>query len=226
MVIRWLGVLVWVVWAVVGVAQEVDPGEGYFQRGQFELAVQEWEANRSSLSVGQLLGLATAYQQLGRLREAFEILAPLESDKNLKPVAQAQLLMQLSEIYLGMIDLRNQKLLWINQVRKKFGERLFTRQTITEKAESYLTEAEQLISTGTQSTFGVLLHANILNQKANLLMGKMAYSEALVTYEDSLAILKDNDNLLKAKTWTNLVQVYAEMLSRLRSGFDQMGKNI
>lgn len=194
----------------------VDPGEEYFQRGQFELAVQEWEANRSSLSVGQLLDLATAYQQLGRLREAFEILAPLESDKNLKPVVRAQLLMQLSEIYLGMIDLRNQKLPWIDEVRKKFGERLFTRQEIIKKAEYYLAEAEKLVSTGTQSTFGELLHANLLNQKANLRMGKREYSEALVAYGDSLAILKDNDNLLKAKIWTNLVQVYAEMLSRLQ----------
>jgi len=69
MVIRWLGMLVWVVWA--GVAGGVDPGEGYFQRGEFEQSVEYWKDKRSSLSVGQLLGLATASQQLGRLREAW-----------------------------------------------------------------------------------------------------------------------------------------------------------
>ncbi len=69
-------------WMGVGVAQEGDPGEGYFQRGQFELAVHEWEANRSSLSVGQLPGLATAYQQLGRLREAWWVWKETLVDQN------------------------------------------------------------------------------------------------------------------------------------------------
>ncbi|OQW91848.1 MAG: hypothetical protein BWK78_03410 [Thiotrichaceae bacterium IS1] len=51
MVIRWLGMLVWVVGAGVGVAQEVDDLDKkaieYSQEGQFELAVQTWEGEQA-----------------------------------------------------------------------------------------------------------------------------------------------------------------------------------
>ena len=60
----------------------VDPGQAYFDRGHFEKAVEYWDAalhnpfveNHPKYYIDTSVHLATAYQFLGRLKEAHQVL--------------------------------------------------------------------------------------------------------------------------------------------------------
>ncbi|OQW92050.1 MAG: hypothetical protein BWK78_02795 [Thiotrichaceae bacterium IS1] len=108
-----------VVWAAVGVAgQAADLGETAFLQGRFEEAAAYWEKVLSNPSPGitatdmieVTVRLAGAYQELGKLRMAHDVLtepALCQKIEGLKDYdsqseAKAKILSELSEIYLAL----------------------------------------------------------------------------------------------------------------------------
>ncbi len=191
-----------------------DPGEEYFQRGEFELAVGAWKANYSNLSVGQLLGLATAYQQLGRLREALWVLKETLNDKNLQSSEQAQVLMQLSELYLGMrvVDRELLEVTKLPGVCSK-SESLLSEgnrerdhaDILIEEAEKCLSESETLLAKNIEKS-GARLQANLFNSKGNLLVAKAERKKLDPKYKEALAVYHEGDGLSKEASSEILAQ--------------------
>jgi CHAT domain-containing protein len=183
-----------------------DPGEGYFQRGQFELAVRTWEANYSSLSVGQLLGLATAYQQLGRLREALRVLKETLDDKNIQSSGQAQVLMQLSELYLGMRVVDRELLADVTKLPGvcSKSESLLSEgnrerdhaDILIEEAEKCLSDSKTLLDKNIEKS-GLQLQANLFNSKGNLLVAKAERKKLEPKYKEALAVYHEGEGLSK-----------------------------
>lgn len=195
---------------------EVDPGEGYFQRGQFEEAVRTWKAKSSSLSVEQLLSLATAYQQLGRSREALEVffkegpkpIIVCDSqnnpgvDKTLKPTERVQVLMQLGELYLGMRVVDRELLADVTKLpgvcsgsksllSEGNRERDHT-DILIEEAEKCLVESENQLPKD-----NAWLRANLFNSKGNLLVAKAERKKLEPKYKEALAVYHEGEGLSK-----------------------------
>ncbi len=207
---------------------EVDPGEGYFQRGQFEDAVRTWKAKSSSLSVEQLLSLATAYQQLGRLREALEVfmkgpkpVVVFDSqnnpsiDKNLRSSEQAQVLMQLGELYLGMRVVDRELLADVTKLPgicsgSKFllseGNRERDHADILiEEAEKCLSDSKTLLDKNIEKS-GLRLQANLFNSKGNLLVAKAERKKLEPKYKEALAVYHEGEGLSKEASREVLAQ--------------------
>ncbi len=226
MIIRGFWMLMLVVWAGVGVAQESDPGEGYFQRGQFELAVEYWEgkrsklfigkeegsttyqlknlSNSSSLTVAQQLRLAEAYQQLGRLKDALKVLQEANfhiqkiQDSTRQTEFQAGLHSQLGDVYLAMGSLESQDCK---------GVTTQTRQATLRENQQRAENSLYLAKGFADKINHPLLQASILNQQGNLWMTQKNYEEALKKYEEATTVLVEQDKLLKAKILVNIAQL-------------------
>jgi CHAT domain-containing protein len=90
--------------------ESIDKGEKAFQRGHFEFAMQYWAEALSNLSpeenakqyIDTSVRLSTAFQSLGRLKRALEVLEPVLPLAKNEPERKASVLMQLSSVYLAM----------------------------------------------------------------------------------------------------------------------------
>ncbi|OQW92182.1 MAG: hypothetical protein BWK78_02435 [Thiotrichaceae bacterium IS1] len=230
MVIRWLGVLVWVIWAGVGVAQEVDDLDKkaieYSQQGQFELAVQTWEEARSKLAPDSSprqymdisVDLAAAYQSLGRLQDALKVLQSAKSvaEKSNDSLGLANVLSQLSNIYLAMDDLGGG---YENcQLISNSGKSV--RQQNREKADQYLKDAQQLVQQLEDSPSKANLQAELHNQRANLYISQGNYKDALKSYSEGMT--SAIDDLLKTQISVNLALVSVDFaLSKVDTWKDE-----
>lgn len=176
--------------SLILVAQDIDPGEAYFQQGQFEKAVQYWTETLSHFSseenpkryVDMSVRLAMAYRSLGFFHKARDILQNVQSraEKIDDSVYHVSVLSHLSDISLVEGDLQ--------------------------KAEKYLEKAEAEIAI-TKKAIHPLLSANILNKKGNVFMAQEKYTEALSAYRESVRLAtQGNDRVLRAKTFINIVQ--------------------
>jgi len=193
----------------------VDPGQAYFQRGNFEHAAQYWHETLSNLSpesspeyyIDTSMHLANAYQRLGRLQNALEVLHCVESyafqRKDQDTNRYAKMLSQLGSIYLAMCNqnckkddtnfamrICPQKIKKIKQLDDKSNR---------EKAKSYLEKAKTLASND-------LLKANISNKLGNLWVNQQEFDNARQAYEESIT-LAEGDNVLKLKALLNLAQI-------------------
>ncbi|WP_069469813.1 CHAT domain-containing protein [Candidatus Marithrix sp. Canyon 246] len=103
------------------------------------------------------LRLAMAYHALGRLKDALQV---LESAKkiNYDNISHANVLMQLSDVYLAMRNLKESNM---NCKIKK--------EKLIKKAENYLDESYKLAKCGNNPQHP-LLCANILNRQGNILL--------------------------------------------------------
>ncbi|OQW91161.1 MAG: hypothetical protein BWK78_05350, partial [Thiotrichaceae bacterium IS1] len=199
--------------------------EGYFQRGQFELAVQYWEgkrsklfigkeegsttyqlknlSNSSSLTVAQQLRLAEAYQQLGRLKDALKVLQEANfhiqkiQDSTRQTEFQAGLHSQLGDVYLAMGSLESQDCK---------GVTTQTRQAVLRENQQRAEKSLYLAKGFAEKINHPLLQASILNKLGNMLapskdMAQKDYEEALKKYEEAKELaekgLAEQDNLLK-----------------------------
>ncbi|OQW91430.1 MAG: hypothetical protein BWK78_04665 [Thiotrichaceae bacterium IS1] len=213
MVIRWLGVLVWVVWAAVTVAGPKEDADRldqeaikYSQQGQFELAVQMWEEARSKLVPDSSprkymdisVDLAAAYQSLGRLPRALEVLQSAKSvvEKSNDSLGLANVLSQLSDVYLAMGSLEYQDCKGFTSQTRQAALR-----ENQQRSEKYLYLAKGFADKINHP----LLQASILNQQGNMLMVQKDYEKALEKYEGATG-LAEQDKLLKAKILMNIAQ--------------------
>jgi len=136
-----------------------DPGLSYFKQGHFEYAVQHWAETLSNISAKKnpknyidiSLRLAMAYHALGRLKDALQVLKSAKKI-NYDNISHANVLMQLSDVYLAMRDLKESNM-----------------NCKIKKAENYLDEAHKLAKCGDNPQHP-LLCANILNRQANILL--------------------------------------------------------
>ncbi len=91
----------------------------------------------------------------------------------------------------------------------------WTRETVLNKAQNYLEQAEQIMSSQ-QTENSLLLLANILNKKGNLLVAQEKYDEAITVYQQSVKLSDQvGDKLLSAKTLVNMLQA---MMRRDKNG--------
>ncbi|OQW92144.1 MAG: hypothetical protein BWK78_02570 [Thiotrichaceae bacterium IS1] len=205
-------------WAAVGMAQEVDDLDKkaieYSQQGQFELAVQTWEEARSKLASDSYprqymdisVDLAAAYQSLGRLQDALEVLQSAKSvaEKSNDSLGLANVLGQFADVYLAMGNLEYKDGRFTGKTRQSaLDENLKT-------AEGYLKDAWTLVKDTNHS----LLKANILNKQGNLSMMQKSYDCAMEKDKYDCAMEKYNaakenvtqDELLKIDISLNLIQ--------------------
>ncbi|EDN69918.1 secreted protein [Beggiatoa sp. PS] len=179
----------------------MDQGKAAFQRGNFEFAVQYWNEALSQLSskykpaqyIDTSVRLAAAYQSLGRLKEACDILESLLPLVKNAPKRKANVLMQLSNVYLAMRDFKD----------KDMSCEVKTSSTTS---ENFLERAQESIEKAKAEANDQLLLANILNTKGNVLMAQKKYVEALSAYKESVKLANEgNDNALSAKASFNIV---------------------
>jgi len=195
------------------VAQEAVDGQTYFNQGQFEKAAEYWEKVLSTVSdflspekdiksckdtkkcIDTSVRLAAAYQKLGRVKDAHKLLETvLPFAKNGgDPVRHANVLMQLSDVYLAMRDFQ-EKDMDCDMKKEMRPERLtqqgvmgkveietkpLTQQEIMDKVWYYLEQAEKILKPpavprkmGPLSFEAVrqknMLMANLLNKKGNM----------------------------------------------------------
>lgn len=179
----------------------IDLGEISFQSGHFEQAVESWEKTLASLStenspakyIDISIRLAVAYQTLGRLKTALEVLQRAEdfANKIHDSIRQANILSQLSDVYLAMRNLNT-------VTRSEFKIYL-------QQAQGYLEQAEKRVISND------LLRANLLNKKGNLLVALKKYEEAVKTYQESVRLSEQvGDKVLTAKTLINRLQAMVE----------------
>ena len=130
----YLGLMVFLPSLTVAMANETSPTAfQYFQQGDFEKAVQVWEEIWFSKEkcieldtdnfvltkeIDDLVLLAKAYQYLGQLQKALSLLKPFINQTDIAnklfthdPVGYANILKQLSEVYLAMGDLAEEDLI-------------------------------------------------------------------------------------------------------------------
>jgi len=142
-----------------------DPGLSYFKQGQFEYAMQHWAQTLSNISaknnpksyIDISLRLAMAYHSLGRLKDALQVLKSAKKI-NYDNISNANMLMQLSDVYLAMRNLKESNM---NCKIKK--------EKLIQKAENYLNQAHKLAKCDNNPQHP-LLCANILNRQANILL--------------------------------------------------------
>jgi CHAT domain-containing protein len=235
-----------------------DPGKiafEHFQRGDFIQAVQAWELVRSELSMDDLVLLAMAYQSLGHLNTAYNILVQLCRDAPRDdPASRANVLSHLSELYIAMgnLDLGKKDLDVVQicrqqkTVQKKNPEKTVQKpdyvaqicrqqKTVQEKnldkAMKYVTEAETLAQNESS------LMANILNTKGNVLVAQgdllniWEDEKAAEKYAEALSLYKTSvqqagDNVLRAKILTNIVQAMAKSGNRANIEFNEVWQQV
>ena len=225
------------------VAQEaVDPGQVYFDRGNFELAVQSWDEALSNTSpeenpklyIDTSVRLAAAYKKLGRLKEAHKVLKDALShvanidDSEQRVVRHANVLMQLSDVYLAMRDFQKNRMdCGMKEISRNIipflEDETLTPKGMINEALYYLEGSEKAVNKiDPERKKYPLLWANILNRHGNVLSVQAGilneqdnldyaqnkyYSEVLPKYKDSLQFVNQtNDYVLSAKISINIIQ--------------------
>lgn len=158
-----------------------DPGLSYFKQGQFEYAVQHWAETLPNISANKnpkkyidiSLRLAMAYHALGRLKDALQVLKSAKKI-NYDNISHANVLMQLSDVYLAMRNLKD-----CNMKKKKF----------IKQAKNYLHQAHRLAKCNNNSQHP-LLCANILNRQANILLLANILNRYISQYKKQLNFQK------------------------------------
>ncbi|RKZ50136.1 MAG: hypothetical protein DRR16_15330 [Candidatus Parabeggiatoa sp. nov. 3] len=214
-----------------------DPGQAYFNRGQFEMAAQYWHEalsneNNSKRYIDTSVRLSAAYLSLGRLKEAFRVLESAQNvaDKIADPVRQASVLMQFSDVYLAMRHLKDEDKQWVKQLCQKNTLFNWKGKKIIDEALDCLKEAKSIAPPKDNAP---LLWANLLNKEGNVLfqqakdkqgddqmLAEENYSDALSSYNESVDLAKKaGDKVLSAKTSINIIQL-GELF-----GLDKIVKN-
>jgi len=201
----------------------------HFQRGDFAQAVQAWESVRSELSMDDLVLLAMAYQSLGHLKAAYNILVQLRDDPRDDPASRANVLSHLSDLYiaLGNLDLEKQDL----KVTQICAQRKTVQEKNLDKAMKYVRQAETLAQNESS------LMANILNTKGNVLVAQgdlftvRGDKKAAKYYDDALSLYKTGvqqagDNVLRAKILTNIVQAMANSGNHADVEFNEVWQQV
>jgi len=209
----------------------VDPGQAYFERGQFELAVQTWAKALSNISpeknpkpyIDTSVYLAVAYQKLGRLKKAHKLLKtalPLAENGNY-PVHHAMVLMHLSDVYLAMRDFKEDRMdCGIKKISRDITPFLenetFTPKGMINEASYYLEKSEKVLAEIDSDRKNYpLLWASILNRKGNIrleatniLARRHQRSQAQIKYHNEIfPLYEESINLIK-----DLAQPEAKML--------------
>jgi len=211
------------------VAQEgIDPGQAYFNRGNFEKAVKYWDKALSNLllppkkdikscidtkkCIDTSVRLAAAYQALGQVNRALKVLKPVlplvEDDD---PKRRASVLLQLSHVYLAMRDFQDRDMT-CGMKKEITHRRPVTRKEIMSKALYYIQQAENtIILVDSQKNRYPVLWANILNSKGNVLMALKGYADAESAYQESVELAdRGGDKLLSAKASVNLIEAMVQ----------------
>ena len=178
-----LGLLVTLALSSVSLAsfqEDIDSGKDAFKRGQLELAAHYWEQARQHIPkndpkyVDISVSLAAAYQKLGRLTKAFEVLESAQSqlgninNQEERTVRHAKLLMHLSDVYVAMRDYEKERMdCGMKKISQQFDP--FTREQLITKAENSLEKAEQEMAViDPNQKYYPLIWANIFNRQGNL----------------------------------------------------------
>ncbi|NJO18305.1 MAG: hypothetical protein HC877_22000 [Thioploca sp.] len=203
----YLGLIVFLPSLTVATANETSPTAfQYFQQGDFEKAVQVWEkiwlSKEKCLEldtdnfvltqeIDDLVLLAKAYQYLGQLQKALSLLKPFINQTDIAdklfthdPVGYANILKQLSEIYLAMGDLAEEDLIIGTSLCEKWLKNKLKPPEISSKTN---------ILPNKKSTL------NIQNVKAKNIVNALRYIQAA---EASLAKTNDEQflaNILNTK---------------------------
>ncbi|OQW92362.1 MAG: hypothetical protein BWK78_01905 [Thiotrichaceae bacterium IS1] len=221
----------------------VDPGEEYFQRGEFELAVGAWEEARLKLDpekspadyVDLSVNLAAAYQSLGRLREARNVLLCVEPciPKN-DSLRRAAVKSQLGDVYLVMGDSRPDNVqddMMDNKIPCPIN--FCDVETITPpKPENNVVQACNYLEDALKENLvdKPLLRANILNKQGNVLVAQKKYEEALKKYKESVTLAnQENDKALAINASLNGVQTTIDILWAYRKNvcfFRQIAEDV
>ena len=169
--------------------ESIDKGERAFQRGHFELAVQSWAEVLSNILpeknpkryIDTSVRLSAAFQSLGRLKEAHKALQDALShvdkinDSEHRAVRHANVLMQLSDVYVAMRDFQKNRMdCGMKEISRNIipfleNETLTPKGMINE-ALYYLDKSEKVLAKIGDRKKYPLLWANILNRKGNLLL--------------------------------------------------------
>ena len=213
-------------WGLVAQGAADHSGRDYFERGQFELAVQTWEGELSEPSLDKNSGkyidtsiyLAAAYQKLGHLKKAYKLLdvaLPL-AEKGGDPVRHARVLMQLSGVYVGMRDFQENSIMncmkkeidedatYFTPLEHKFFGKVgnnedtnsFTPRRFLTIAKHVLNKAEEIIVK--QKSDNTMLLANIYTKRIILLFHEIKDSEEgqEIFFDKILPIFKDSIDTL------------------------------
>ncbi|MEK8016411.1 MAG: hypothetical protein VSS75_006045, partial [Candidatus Parabeggiatoa sp.] len=169
------------VFSLTVAAAQNDPGQAYFNRGNFELAAQYWHEalsneNNSKRYIDTSVRLSAAYVSLGRLKEAFRVLetALPVADKIDDPVRQASVLMQFSDVYLAMRDFQENRMdCGMKKITQDIipflEEETLTPKGMINEALYYLEESEKAATKiDPEKKKYPLLWANILNREGNI----------------------------------------------------------
>jgi len=205
-----------------------DPGQAYFERGQFELAAEYWEGalrnpffkNRPKYYIDTSVRLAAAYQSAGHLRKAHKILKTAFglAENGDDPVRYARVLMQLSDVYVGMRNFQEGSVMGCMKKEKDKDITSLTPHKFLIQAKQLIEKAEETLA---QKTDRVLLLANVCAKKGTILLHeakllsqdeelgaqkKFVY-EVLPVYEKSLILLNGLINSVSTETEAKLLRV-------------------
>jgi len=197
----------------------IDPGQAYFNQGNFEQAIGYWEGvlsknlleDNPKLYIDTSLRLAKAYQALGRMWEAYEVLNDTldlcEGEESYR--IRAEVFMQLSDFYVEMRNFNKNRgsCEMKDVVNTAIGNKELdiAPSAMLNSASDYLNKAlANLLEKDS------LLKAKILNRHGNILILQEKSVEGLSLYEKALGILAGNDEqeakLLRVKIKLNLLQ--------------------
>jgi len=201
-----------------------DVGQLEYKWGHFEKAVEYWEKARQLISrnvpkfknapkkyIDTSLHLAKAYQALGRMWEAYEVLddtLDLYEGKESYQV-RAEVFMQLSDFYVEMRNFNKNRgsCEMKDVVNTAIGNKKLdiAPSAMLNSASDYLNKAlANLLEKDS------LLKAKILNRHGNILILQEKSVEGLSLYEKALGILASNDEqearMLRVKIELNLLQ--------------------
>ena len=174
----------------IAYSDAVSKGQQAFERGDFEQAVQHWEAalnqfaplqNQTTQYIDTAVRLSAAYHALGLLTPAQEILQKAQARVQQidDPVRQANVLSQLADCMIMGGDVHEAS--DENDHSDQNGIcRVKDSSSRWQKAQDYLDEAEALA----RQTDDTLLLANILNKQGNLWMAREDLKNALKTVRE------------------------------------------
>jgi CHAT domain-containing protein len=201
--------------------QTTDPGLAYFNQGQFDKAAEYWEGALSGLSendsekyIDISLRLSAAYQSLGHLKKALHVLESAkdkaEENTNRDPVRHAKVLLGLGDVYLAMRDFQDRDM-DCKPVKKDIA---WTPQGILDKSESYLDDAEEILtSIDPEQRRNLLVWASLFSKIGNVWMAR----SEIFKYQENKA--KTQEALKKAN------KAYQDSTSLLDKIFYPMGQN-
>lgn len=194
------------------VAQEViDPGQAYFNQGNFEKAVEYWDAalsnilleDNQTLYIDTSLRLATAYQALGRMLEAYKVLHKTQKKLNFckdeqYPQICAKISMQLSDFYAEMRHFNKDRgsceMKDAIQTVISNDELESTPKDMLNHASKYIDDALIFLSKVNDLEENSLLEAKILNRKGNILFLQSKLEDSSLNEDGFIFSLQENES--------------------------------